>query len=159
MIKMKSPTTSQTMAASGEKGMAIVKLIIILSIVLTLGSAGSLAYVKFINKARETTVISYLEMIRRAQGIYKSNNEMEIFSNDFNHLEITGFIPRSTGNTTRLYEGYKFTLNTGTPANNWFVNAEPADGDKRLKQFYTSSNSDGIHYEIGAPASGSSPTL
>jgi type II secretory pathway pseudopilin PulG len=147
------------MAASGERGMAITKLIIVLSIVLLLGSVGSIAYVKFINKAHETTAISYLEMIRRAQGIYKSNNEMGIFSNDFDHLEITGFIPRSTGDTTRLYEDYKFTLNTGTPPDNWFVNAEPADGDKSLKRFYISSNSDGIHYEIGVPASGSSPTL
>lgn len=156
---MKLPNTGQAVGVSGEMGVAIVKLLIVLSIVLILGSAGSMAYAKFIGKARETTAVSYLEMIRRAQGIYKSNNEMGIYSSDFNHLETTGFIPRSTGDTTRLYEDYNFTLNTGPLPSNWHVNAEPANGDKGLKWFYISSDSDGIHYETGAPASASSPTL
>lgn len=156
---MKSSNTDQLPGASGVMGMAIAKRIIVLAIILLLGSAGSIAYMKFINKARESTAVSYLEMIRRAQGIYKSNNEMEIFSSDFNHLEITGFIPRSSGDTSRVYEGYRFTLSTGKSDTSWFVNAEPVDGDKSLKWFYINSNSDGIYYETGAPASASSPTL
>lgn len=159
MTFMKPSKTMRTKGTKGENGIAMIKLTAVLSTVLILGLAGGTAYIKLIEKARETTAVSYLEMIRRAQDIYQHYNELDIYTSDFSQLEMTGFIPRAKGESTRMYEDYMFTLNTGTPPNSWFVSAKPTNEDKGLKWFYISSNSSGIHYEVGAPASDSSPAL
>jgi len=138
-------------------GFTLLELLIALAIVGVVSGLAITGYTRFLQRAREATVIQYLREIHKGQLAWQLETDDPGFTGDFDELEQTGFIPgtdnsvkvrvrtarrtgRETETSSRDYQTYRLNLkavsnpSTGTYA--YTVTARPADGRKSVRWFF-----------------------
>ncbi len=147
-------------ARGAAAGFTVIELLLIMAIISIIAVIAVPSYNKFIQKARETSVISYLSKIVKAEDIYLLESPAASYSADFDELESTGIISPSTGAASRVEHDYTFTLNAGTVAGVpfWNVTANPLDGSLSARWFYADETGI-LRFKTGAAADAASPQV
>lgn len=159
------------------KGFTLIELLIVAVIVAIIAAIAIPAYMGFIQRARETAVISFLVELHKGQEAYRLDDPNERYSGDFEELEETGFIPntsnvrrartrtRRSGQTrttsSREQNNYRFDLTATTDAagnSSWYVYAYPIDRNRKARWFYEDQTGI-IRYEIGRRPRPDSPPI
>jgi len=154
------PERSGLSAARGNGGYTIIEILITVAVIAIVAAIAFPVYTKFIQRARETAVISYLSSIKRAETIYMAENLLGLYSGDFEDLETTGALPAGSGNATRVMHDYRFDLVSGVSGGvpYWRVNAAPVDSSATARWFYVDETGI-IRFETGLAAGAGSPPL
>lgn len=154
--------TSSKKRSSAQGGFTVLELLFVMFIVAILAVFAIPAYVGFIQKARETAVVSYLSKIKKAEEVHKLGlNSGGLYSNSFDILEDTGIVPPATGISSRVEHEYTFDLTAGVDGSSlpyWRATAAPLSSDASAKWFYIDDQGP-VRYETGAAATASSPVL
>lgn len=147
-------------ARGAAAGFTVLELLFIMAIILIIAVIAVPAYNKFIQKARETSVISYLSKIVKAEDIYFLESPTASYSADFDELEPTGMISPSTGAASRVEHDYTFTLNAGRVAGTpfWNVTANPVNGSLSARWFYADETGI-LRFKTGSVADAASPQV
>lgn len=138
----------------------MIEMLVVLAIIAILTAVALPMYTNLVKKSRETAVLSYLSLLKKAEDAYIVTNTGNSFSNDFEELEATGTLPPGNGAGTRIVHDYRLTLTVGNTggAPFWRVIAEPVDGDTKVRWFYTDETGV-MRYETGSTATASSPQV
>jgi type IV pilus assembly protein PilA len=144
-----------------EAGYTLLELLVALFIIAILAAIAVPQYRNFINKARETSAISFMTHIYKSEELYTIKYPGAGYSADFDDLEATGAIPPSTGGASRVEQDYRFDLvagvdGTGVPI--WTVNATPVSPVSSSRWFYMDQTGV-MRYAIGVPANALSPPI
>ncbi|CAG1066219.1 Type II secretion system protein G [uncultured bacterium] len=145
--------------AGKQKGFTLLELLIAVAIVAVLAAIAVPAYISFIQRAKETAVISYLTKMRSAQETYKLDDASSFYSGSFDELETTGFIPAAAGAASRVEHEYQLDLTAGVLGGEpfWNVLAAPLSASPKARHFYADQTGI-LRYAVGAPAGpGSAP--
>ena len=128
--------------ALSKRGFTVVELLFVMGILGILAVIAIPAYTSFIQKARETAVVTTLSKIKRGQEA----------------LVATGVLSPAPGGATRDEHDYRFTLAAGVSGGvpHWTVNANPLDASASAKWFYI-DDAGVARFETGAPANSGSP--
>ncbi|MFQ5735276.1 MAG: type IV pilin protein [Thermodesulfobacteriota bacterium] len=147
-------------SGGGTGGFTVLELLFTMAIVAILAVIALPVYSKFIQKARETAVISYLSKLVKAEELYYLGSPTASYTGDFDELETTGLITPSTGASTRIEHEYTFSLSSGTSGGKpvWQVTAAPVDGSTSARWFYA-DQSGILRFETGTTASAASPQV
>ncbi|MEK6531765.1 MAG: prepilin-type N-terminal cleavage/methylation domain-containing protein [Deltaproteobacteria bacterium] len=143
------------------RGFTLVEMVIVLAILAVIAAVAIPGYRGIVQKARETSAISFLSYIAKAENIYKVSNMNSTYTDDFEELETTGAIPLSEGTTTRVETEYSFDLSTGVDADGqstWSVTATPLTSPSTYRWFYLDQTG-AIRYAVGGVAGPASPTI
>lgn len=144
-----------------DLGFTLVEMVIVLAILAVIAAVAIPSYRGIVQKARETSAMSFLSYIAKAENIYKVSNVNSTYTDDFEELETTGAIPLSEGTTTRVETEYSFELSTGVDADGqsiWSVTATPLTSPSTYRWFYLDQTG-AIRYEVGAAAGPASPVI
>lgn len=142
----------------GKRGFTVVELLFVMGILGILAVIAIPAYTSFIQKARETAVVTTLSKIKRAEEVYRLSDSVGLYTADFQALVATGVLSPAPGGATRDEHDYRFTLAAGTTNGvpYWTVNANPIDASASVNWFYIDDI--GVaRYALGAPANSGSP--
>ncbi len=145
--------------AGKQKGYTLLELLIAVAIVAVLAAIAVPAYISFIQRAKETAVISYLTKMRSAQETHKLDDSSSFYSGSFDELETTGFIPAAAGAASRVEHEYQLDLTAGVLGGEpfWNVLAAPLSASPKARHFYADQTGI-LRYAVGAPAGpGSAP--
>ncbi len=145
-------------ALSRARGFTVIELLFVLGILGILAIIAIPAYTSFIQKARETAVITMLSKIKKAEEVHRLGDPSGLYSGDFQDLVATGILSPAAGTATRDEHDYRFTLASGVAGGipYWTVNANPLDGSASVRWFFVDET--GVtRYETGAPATSASP--
>ncbi len=162
-IDLTALLSSSDKAGHGRKddtGFTLIEMLIVLAIISVLTAIALPMYTNLVKKSRETAVLSYMTLLKKAEDAYIITNVGNAFSSDFEELEATGTLPPGNGSATRIVHDYRLVLTVGVDAGVpfWRVTAEPVDGDVTVKWFYTDETGV-MRYETGATATASSPQV
>lgn len=159
-IPIKDRKTARVRRSSGQGGFTVIELLFIMAIIGILAVIALPLYNRFIQKARETSVISYLAKVVRAEELHYLDSPTVSYSADFDELEATGMIEPSIGTSTRVEHDYNFSLNAGLAAGKpfWNVGANPVNGDTSARWFYADETGV-IRFETGSAAGPASPQI
>lgn len=144
-----------------RKGFTVLELLTVVAVISILLAISLPTYFKFVQRARETSAISFLAKIKKAEEVFRVESPEGLYSASFDELETTGGIPPSTGALSRVEEDYRFDLAAGVNGGGepfWNAAAAPLSGSPSAKWFYVDKTGL-IRYSTGAPASASSPLL
>ncbi len=142
-----------------DRGFTVLELLFVMGIIAILAVIAIPAYTGFIQKARETAVISYLGKIKRGEEIFRLTDPAGNYSGDFDQIETTGAIPPAAGGASRVAHDYNFSISAGVAvAPYWRVNANPVSGSAAVRWFYTDETGI-IRYNTGAAAGPLSPPI
>lgn len=141
-------------------GFTVLELIFVTLLIGILAAIAVPTYISFIQKARETAVISYLSKAKKAQEIYSLESPMGFFSASFDELETTGMLEPGVGIAIRTEEEYQMTLAAGVIAGEpvWSISASPLAADASARHFYVDQTGV-IRYTVGMAAGPGSPPL
>lgn len=147
-------------ALSRAKGFTVIELLFVFGILGILAIIAIPAYTSFIQKARETAVITMLSKIRKAEEVHRLGDPTGLYSGDFQDLVATGILSPAAGTATRDVHDYRFTLASGVAGGipYWTVNANPLDGSASVRWFFVDETGV-IRFETGAPATSASPPV
>ncbi len=151
----------RTRHARERSGFTLVEILIVIAILGVIAAVAIPTYRGIIQKARETTAVSFLSYIAKAQNIYKISNITSTYTDDFEELETTGAIPLSEGTTTRVEGEYSFELSIGVDLegnSTWSVNATPLASPSTYRWFFLDQTGK-IRYETGGVAGPGSPSI
>lgn len=142
------------------RGFTFLELLFVMGIIGILAVIAIPAYTGFIQKARETAVISYLSKVKKAEEVFRVMDPAGLYTGDFDMLETTGGIPPSTGSSSRAVHDYTFTISAGVSFGQpyWRVNANPVNGSATVRWFYTDETGV-IRYNTGATAGTGNPPI
>jgi prepilin-type N-terminal cleavage/methylation domain-containing protein len=140
-----------------QRGFTIIELLIAVAVIAVLAAIAVPAYISFIQKAKETAVISYLAKMRSAQETHKLDDASSFYSGSFDELETTGFIPAAAGAASRVEHEYQLDLAAGVLGGEpfWSVLAAPLSTSPKARHFYVDQTGV-LRYAVGAPAGPSS---
>lgn len=151
--------TQNQSPAFGRDGFTVIEILITVAIISIVAAIAIPQYTRFIQRARETAVMSYLSKIKRAEGIYISENLLGLYSGDFEELEVTGAVSAGSGNASREVHEYRFDLTAGVSGGPyWRVTARPLDSSTTARWFYIDETGI-IRYEVGSVAGAGSPPV
>jgi len=141
-------------------GFTLLELIIVVAIVALLAAIALPAYNAFIQRAKETAVLSYLNNVKKAQETLRIEDAASLYADSFEDLETTGFVNDSTGAASRVEHGYQFTLAAGISSGEafWNIIADPAYVNPKARHFYVDQTGV-VRYAVGAPAGPGSPPI
>ncbi|HAO94239.1 MAG TPA: hypothetical protein DCR11_10270 [Deltaproteobacteria bacterium] len=144
--------------ALSKRGFTVVELLFVMGILGILAVIAIPAYTSFIQKARETAVVTTLSKIKRGQEVYRLADSVGLYTGDFQALVATGVLSPAPGGATRDEHDYRFTLAAGVSGGvpYWTVNANPLDASASAKWFYI-DDAGVARFETGAPANSGSP--
>lgn len=143
---------------SGQRGFTLTELMFVVFIIAVIAAIAIPMYYRFIQRARETAVITYLDKVRKAEDIHLLQNSSNLYSGNFEDLEATGAVPPGTGDASRVQDDYRFDLTAGVSPSNepiYSVNANPVNGSTAVKWFYIDQTGI-IRFNMGAAADSSS---
>lgn len=143
-----------------QKGFTLLELIIVVAVIAVLTAIALPAYNAFIQRAKETAVISYLNNVRKAQETVRIEDASSLYADSFDDLETTGFVNDSTGAASRVEHGYQLVLTAGVSSGEpfWNVLADPAYANPKARHFYVDQTGV-LRYAVGAPAGAGSPPV
>lgn len=142
-----------------QRGFTLVEVIIVVGIVSLLAAIAVPAYLSFIQRAKETAVLAYLNKVKKAQESHRLKNAADQYSASFDELETTGFIEGAVGVASRVAHEYQLDLSAGVSSGEpvWHVLADPLSLNPKARHFYIDQTST-IRFAVGAPAGpGSDP--
>lgn len=158
-------------------GFTVIELLIGVAIVGIVSAVAIVGYSRFIQQAREATVIQYLREIHKGQIAWQLEADTPEFTGDFDELEETGFIARAdnsvrvrvrmarrtgrqTETSSRTYQTYRLNLSAvSTDSTNTYtytVTAQPLDGRRSVRWFYLDQTGT-IRAGLGRAGAGSRP--
>lgn len=143
-----------------DRGFTLLELLITLALISIVAAIGIPAYTKFIQKARESSAITYLSKARKAQSVFRMGAQ-DTYSGDFEELETTGIISPGAGSPSRVVQDYRFDLTAGMNASGepyWSMTAAPMSAYKPSRWFYL-DDTGVIRFEVDTAASGASPPI
>ncbi|GMR05406.1 MAG: type IV pilin protein [Thermodesulfobacteriota bacterium] len=158
--RTKKPNIPAGRADRAQDGFTVLELLFIMAIIGILAAIAIPMYTRFIQKARETSVISYLSKVVRAEEMYYIDSPTVSYTGDFDELETTGMIAPSTGTATRVEHDYTFSITAGAVAGKpfWNVTADPVNGSLKARWFYADETG-ALRFETGGVANASSPQV
>lgn len=144
---------------AGERGMTVVELLVTVVIVAIVAAIAIPAYSRFVQKSRETAVMSYIYKIVKAEESHRLYDPSNRYTENFTDLAATGIVLHDGGDSEKTVEhGYEFKLDAkfvgGKPV--WSVKAEPKDESADKRWFYADQTGI-IRCKTGSHANGSSP--
>jgi len=143
-----------------DRGFTLLELLITLALVSIVAAIGIPVYTKFIQKARESSAVTYISKARKAQSVFRTGAQ-DNYSGDFEELETTGIIPPGAGSPSRVVQDYSFDLTAGMNASGepyWNMTAAPTSAYKPSRWFYV-DDTGVIRFEVDTAASAASPPL
>jgi prepilin-type N-terminal cleavage/methylation domain-containing protein len=161
MGKVLQETSFGRSHSAGRGGFSLVELLIVVALLSIIAGLAIPAYRGFVQKARETSAISFLQNINKAEVMFITDSGNSSYSADFDELEATGAIPPSTGSASRVNEDYRFDIEAGADSNGnptWNVTATPLVSPSAARWFYIDQTGM-IRYEVGVAAGSGSPAL
>lgn len=146
--------------ALSKRAFTVVELLFVMGILGILAVIVIPAYTSFIQKARETAVITVLSKIRKAEEVHRLGDPSGLYAGGFQDLVATGILSPAAGTATRDEHDYRFTLASGVAGGipYWTVNANPLDGSTSVRWFFVDETGV-VRYETGAPATSASPPV
>ncbi|MFB3818117.1 MAG: type IV pilin protein [Candidatus Methylomirabilales bacterium] len=138
-------------------GFTLIELLVGVAIIGIVSAVAIVGYTRFIQQAREATVIQYLREIHKGELAWQLETDDPGFTGDFDELEETGLVPRAdnsvrlrvrtarrtgreTETSSRDYQTYRLSLSAvSTPSTNTYtytVTARPVDGRRSVRWFY-----------------------
>jgi prepilin-type N-terminal cleavage/methylation domain-containing protein len=163
----------------GAAAFTLIELLIAVAIIGILSTLAIGGYTRFIQRAREATVIQYLREIHKGQLAWQLETDAPGFTGDFDELEETGLIPRAdnsvrvrtrlarrtgreTETSSRVYQTYRLSLSAvsiaSTHTYTYSVTARPVDGRRSVRWFYLDQTGT-IRVGPGRAGAGSPPLL
>ncbi len=140
------------------RGFTVVELLFVMGILGILAAIVIPMYTSFIQKARETAVITVLSKIKKAEEVHRLGDPSGLYAGDFQDLVSTGILSPAAGNAERDEHDYRFTLASGVAGGipYWTVNANPVNGSATVRWFFVDETGV-VRFETGAPATSASP--
>lgn len=140
-------------ALRARDGFTVIELLFVMGILFIISVIAIPAYVKFIQKARETAVVAYMDKVKKAEEMYRLQNPSNVYSGSFDELETTGLIAPANGAASRVEHEYTFSLTSGINGGEpyWAVNANPLSSNPAARWFY-SDNAGAVRYKQGSAA-------
>ena len=141
-----------------QGGFSLIEIMAVMLIIAILVAIAIPMYTRFITGARETAAVSYLNLVKKSEEVYKADSSLVLYSGSFDELETSGILPSSTGAATRVVNDYTFTITAGVNAGEpfWQAYAEPNIDPSKSKWFYADQTGV-IRYSTGAAATAISP--
>lgn len=142
-----------------QSGFTLVEIIIVVAIIAVIAAIALPAYVSFIQRAKETSVLAYLGKVKKAQETHRLENPADQYSASFDELETTGFVEPSVGAASRVAHEYQLDLSAGVSSGEpvWHIQADPLSLNPKARHFYTDQTGV-VRYAVGASAGpGSQP--
>jgi prepilin-type N-terminal cleavage/methylation domain-containing protein len=159
---MMTTTTTYKPFKPGRRdgGFTLIEIIVVTAIIAILVSIALPAYNAFIQRAKETAVISYLSKAKKAQEVFRLTDPVEQYSASFDELEVTGFVEDSVGGASRVEHEYQLDLVAGVSLGEsvWNIVASPVTFTPKARHFYVDQTGV-MRYAVGAPAGPGSPPL
>lgn len=143
-----------------EDGFTLLELVFVTALIAIIAAIAIPMYSSFIQKARETAVVAYLDKAQKAQELFRIESLSNSYSSSFDELETTGMIEPAVGPATRIQQEYQVTLAAGIVAGApvWSVTATPLSGIPSAKHFYIDQTGI-VRYNVGAAATAGSPAF
>lgn len=140
-------------ALRARDGFTILELLFVMGILFIIAVIAIPAYVKFIQKARETSVVAYMNKVKKAEEMYRLQNPSNMYSGSFDELETTGLLAPANGAASRVEHEYTFFLTSGINGGEpyWVVNANPLSSNPAARWFYI-DNAGAVRYKQGSAA-------
>lgn len=150
----------QSRTSRKQGGFTLVELLIVIAVIAVLTAIALPAYNSFIQRAKETAVISYLTNVKKAQETYRLEDAANLYSGSFDDLETTGFLNDSSGAASRLEHEYQLDLVSGISSGQpyWNILAAPVYLNPKARHFYVDQTGV-VRYAVGASAGPSSPPV
>lgn len=146
----------QERPGQGRDGFTLIELLIGIAVVALLAAIAVPTYLAFIQRARETLIITYLTELHKGQQAWRLETDAAGFTGDFDELEETGFIPDATNlrrvrsrparrggtrmTSSRVVQGYQFDLtatdNPSTDTYTYTVSGYPQNRRRSVRWFY-----------------------
>ncbi|MBI2400709.1 MAG: prepilin-type N-terminal cleavage/methylation domain-containing protein [Deltaproteobacteria bacterium] len=142
-----------------ERGFTLIEIIIVVAIIAILAAIAVPAYISFIQRAKETSVLVYISKVKKAQETFRLENAADQYSGSFDELETTGFVEASVGAATRVAHEYQLDLSAGVSSGEpfWHIQADPLALSPNARHFYIDETGV-VRYAVGASAGpGSAP--
>lgn len=158
MINESATSHGHSRCRGPQDGFTVVELIFVTAILSIIAAIAIPAYISFIQKARETSVVAYLGKARKAQEMYSLEHTAGLFSASFDELETTGMVEPAVGAASRTEGEYLMTLSAGVVDGEpvWSISASPLSANPDAKHFYI-DQAGVVRYAVGAVAGPGSP--
>jgi prepilin-type N-terminal cleavage/methylation domain-containing protein len=161
----------------GSGGFTLIELLVGVAIVAIVSTLAVVGYTRFLQQAREATVIQYLREIHKGELAWQLETDAPGFTGDFDELEETGLVPRAdnsvrartrrarlsgreTETSSRDYQTYRLSLSAVSTASTntytYTVTARPRDGRRSVRWFYLDQTGI-IRAGVGRAGAGSPP--